>query len=403
VDASSLAVTRRYVDPYGNPRGAQPASWPDQHGYLGKATDPSTGLSLLGARQYDPASGRFLSVDPALKPGNAEQMNGYVYADDNPVSYADPSGAQIPNDGSGPPCPKGCDSGSGSSSSSSGSTAPIASCYYVQYCSGSGSGGGGGGGGGWGGGGWGGWGGFGGGGGGQLPTHLGIAMPRPPSTIKLNNGIEELAVALAEEQVVAKMKQLFPMLTDAQAWDMVDTESGIPGGSKKPAPAGAKKARGAVDVIFSTTAFASALGLPNITFIWELKSDGGGGPALSAERQAEAASNVQHYVKAYRAAFPNGGWVLPGLPIDPGTAGLPAGGRLTVYSPNPSVLKPDGAILYNTYDARVRNPIRIPDLAPDLGGLGFAAFLAALWAASRRGGGSRPVPQPGLGGLTPAW
>ncbi|TMC11040.1 MAG: RHS repeat-associated core domain-containing protein, partial [Chloroflexi bacterium] len=405
VDASSLAVTRRSVDPYGNPRGSQPASWPDQHGYLGKASDPATGLSLLGSREYDPATGRFLSVDPATSPGDAEAMNGYVYADDNPVSYSDPSGAQIPNDGSGPPCPHGCPSSSGSSgSSSSGSTAPIASCYYVQYCSGSGSSGGGGGGGGgggsWGGGGW-GWG-WGGGGGMPLPTHLGIAMPKPPSTIKLNNGIEELAVALAEEQVVARMLQVFPTLTDAQAWDMVDTESGIPGGSKKPVPAGTKKARGAVDVIFSTSAFASALGLPDVTFIWELKSDGGN-PALAAKRQAEAASNVQHYIKAYRAANPGTGLVLPGVPIDPGTAALPGGGGLRVYSPNPSVFYPDGAILYNTYDARVRNPVRIPDLAPDLGGsMAFAALLAALAAAGRRGGGGRPVPQPGLAGLTPA-
>ncbi|MET8788458.1 hypothetical protein [Streptomyces sp. NPDC004589] len=61
IDASSLEVTRRYYDPYGNPRGAKPTTWvasDENHGYLGKPTDTTTGLDLLGARNYDPAVGR---------------------------------------------------------------------------------------------------------------------------------------------------------------------------------------------------------------------------------------------------------------------------------------------------------------------------------------------------------
>jgi YD repeat-containing protein len=53
INASTLAVTRRYYDPYGNPRGTKPATWvaPDEnHGYLGQPTDYSSGLDLLGAR-----------------------------------------------------------------------------------------------------------------------------------------------------------------------------------------------------------------------------------------------------------------------------------------------------------------------------------------------------------------
>lgn len=67
VDASTLAVTRRAFDPYGAPRGTIPTAWADNHGYLGQPTDPTTGLDLLGARNYDATLGRFLSVDPVLE------------------------------------------------------------------------------------------------------------------------------------------------------------------------------------------------------------------------------------------------------------------------------------------------------------------------------------------------
>ncbi|MFJ8150795.1 hypothetical protein [Streptomyces sp. NPDC094468] len=62
VDASTLAVTRRFYDPYGNPRGTKPSSWvatDENRGFLGQPTDPTTGLDLLGARNYDPVTGRF--------------------------------------------------------------------------------------------------------------------------------------------------------------------------------------------------------------------------------------------------------------------------------------------------------------------------------------------------------
>jgi RHS repeat-associated protein len=92
VDATSLAITRRYFDPYGNPRGAVPGSWPDQHAFVGKPADQNTSLDLLGARQYDPATGRFLQVDPVLEAGDPRQMGGYTYAADNPVNASDPAG-----------------------------------------------------------------------------------------------------------------------------------------------------------------------------------------------------------------------------------------------------------------------------------------------------------------------
>ena len=101
VNASTLAYTQRYMDPYGNARGTVPTSWPDQHGYLNQPADPATGLSLLGARQYDPVLGRFLSVDPILELGDHRQMNGYSYAADNPVNGADPTGTSTVTVGGG--------------------------------------------------------------------------------------------------------------------------------------------------------------------------------------------------------------------------------------------------------------------------------------------------------------
>ncbi|MEV1069464.1 polymorphic toxin-type HINT domain-containing protein [Streptomyces sp. NPDC050263] len=104
VDASSLAVTRRAYDPWGNPRGAKPSSWvaaDENAGFLGRPTDATTGLNLLGARDYDPVTGRFLTPDPVFEPGDPNQMGGYTYAGDNPASSADPSGLMLVADGGG--------------------------------------------------------------------------------------------------------------------------------------------------------------------------------------------------------------------------------------------------------------------------------------------------------------
>ncbi|MDB5337690.1 MAG: secreted protein, partial [Planctomycetaceae bacterium] len=84
-------VTRRYADPFGNPRGPVVA-WSSPHGYLNAPQSPFSGLTTLGARQYDATLGRFLSVDAVLSPFNPQQNDGYSYARNNPVTMADPSG-----------------------------------------------------------------------------------------------------------------------------------------------------------------------------------------------------------------------------------------------------------------------------------------------------------------------
>ncbi len=46
----------------------------------------------MGARQYDALTGQFLSVDPIVEGTSAQQAQGYTYANNNPVTFADPSG-----------------------------------------------------------------------------------------------------------------------------------------------------------------------------------------------------------------------------------------------------------------------------------------------------------------------
>jgi RHS repeat-associated protein len=67
-------------------------SWPDANGFLGKPADTTTALTTLGARQYDPATGQFLSVDPVLNTAAPQTMAGYTYAAGNPATTADPTG-----------------------------------------------------------------------------------------------------------------------------------------------------------------------------------------------------------------------------------------------------------------------------------------------------------------------
>lgn len=92
VDATSQVVTRRYTKPFGEARGTPATAWPDDKGFLGKPADADTGLTHVSAREYDPTTGRFLSVDPILAPEDHESLNGYAYANNTPVTKSDPTG-----------------------------------------------------------------------------------------------------------------------------------------------------------------------------------------------------------------------------------------------------------------------------------------------------------------------
>jgi RHS repeat-associated protein len=100
MDTTTQVVSRQQTKPYGEARSSANAGlWPDStRGFLGAPKDLSTGYTTLGARKYDPSLGRFVSPDPMLQTTDPNQLGGYAYAGDNPVSSADPSGKMLPDD-----------------------------------------------------------------------------------------------------------------------------------------------------------------------------------------------------------------------------------------------------------------------------------------------------------------
>ncbi|ATL32942.1 hypothetical protein KY5_7924c [Streptomyces formicae] len=91
VAMTTLAITRRKQLPFGQTRSKDTEPLPGTRGFVGGTDDP-TGLVHLGAREYDPALGRFLSVDPVIDVDDPAQMNAYSYAHNSPLTKSDPDG-----------------------------------------------------------------------------------------------------------------------------------------------------------------------------------------------------------------------------------------------------------------------------------------------------------------------
>lgn len=92
IDAATQGITRRQTKPFGEDRaGTTPTAWRGEKGFVGGTEDP-TGLTHIGAREYDTTTGRFASVDPVADLKDPQQVNGYAYSNNNPVSLSDPSG-----------------------------------------------------------------------------------------------------------------------------------------------------------------------------------------------------------------------------------------------------------------------------------------------------------------------
>jgi len=90
VDTGNGDIAQRLdYDAYGRvTRDSNPGFQP--FGFHGGITDPDTGLVHFGAREYDPATGRFLTRDP-LGIGGGDS-NLYLFAGNDPINSSDPTG-----------------------------------------------------------------------------------------------------------------------------------------------------------------------------------------------------------------------------------------------------------------------------------------------------------------------
>ena len=97
VDNNTQAFVKRRFDPWGGVLAApaSPPGWPSPRGFLDKQTDSWAGTTHLEAREYDARDGRFISVDPIADFTDPQQLNGYAYANQRPVTSTDPSGLYV--------------------------------------------------------------------------------------------------------------------------------------------------------------------------------------------------------------------------------------------------------------------------------------------------------------------
>ena len=89
-NSSGTQTGNHTYDPFGAPLDT-PAANSTVHRFVGrwnKQYDTTTGDILMGARPYDPTTGRFLAVDPI--PGGS--LNNYDYAGQDPINNNDLSG-----------------------------------------------------------------------------------------------------------------------------------------------------------------------------------------------------------------------------------------------------------------------------------------------------------------------
>src|SRR5262249_18251507 len=95
------------ADADGTPRLPSPFGDRAQHpdvsaaiDYTTKGWDPDLGVVRMGVRDYDPSLSRFLTADPLYLEDPTRCLKSivacalYTYADDDPLSFTDPSGLE---------------------------------------------------------------------------------------------------------------------------------------------------------------------------------------------------------------------------------------------------------------------------------------------------------------------
>ncbi|GAB2665385.1 RHS repeat domain-containing protein [Arenimonas aestuarii] len=87
---SGTLLPRERMTAWGEPADG---TWSYGPGYTGHQMDAASKLVYMQQRYYDPAIGKFLSVDPVeAHPGSGANFNRYRYAANNPYRFTDPDG-----------------------------------------------------------------------------------------------------------------------------------------------------------------------------------------------------------------------------------------------------------------------------------------------------------------------
>jgi len=95
-DASGNVTRRERLTAWGEPADG---TWSNEPGYTGHQMDAGSKLVYMQQRYYEPAIGRFLSVDPVAARHIGDNFNRYWYANNNPAINLDPDGRECNGNG----------------------------------------------------------------------------------------------------------------------------------------------------------------------------------------------------------------------------------------------------------------------------------------------------------------
>ncbi len=105
----NLVNTYRY-DPYGSSVGTTGTVY-NEYRYAGTYREPALGMYLMGARYYQPTTGRFTQADP--RPSSVFEANRYIYTYGDPANQTDKSGLEIDEENVSPGATSGVVAGGG--------------------------------------------------------------------------------------------------------------------------------------------------------------------------------------------------------------------------------------------------------------------------------------------------
>jgi RHS repeat-associated protein len=93
MDTAGNFVANYAYDPYGQLTGISGGTVAVNNPFrYVSAYQDGTGLYHMGARYYDPATGRFTQQDPHFNPLDPKQWNRYTYAGGDPINFSDLNG-----------------------------------------------------------------------------------------------------------------------------------------------------------------------------------------------------------------------------------------------------------------------------------------------------------------------